>query len=432
MSKDAISKTSPVGSAGTTRRGLIAALAFAGIVFTSLAVRTAVTALSPISSEVSEDIAITSVGLGLIGALPLGAFAVSGLMTPLVLRSGGFERGIVWAILALSSGQAGRSLAGSYLEFFLWSVVTFLAIGMMTVLIPPLIKRYFPQSQAQLTGVYAACLSVSLMAPAAFSPIWVGHLGWRGVMNIWAITGFIALVPWLSITFIRRKELTQIQSEFASKRASEPKVRLLRGASSRTAWLLSAALAITALNAFVTFAWLPTMLSDLVNLTKEENGVILGLFAIVGFPLAVVIPWVVKKWDNPGLLMQIGSAFFILSYLGLLYFPATSPWVWVFFSGVGTLIFPLVLVLVNHWSRTEQGSLTATAFMQAAGYTIAVWWPIIVGAVHDVTGNWSAPMWLLIGTAVLGVWVGQGMKHVQMIEDEIPGLLQVDQIVDKG
>lgn len=396
--------------------------AFLGILLASLSVRTAVTALSPIAEEVGKDIELTSVGMGVIGALPLAAFALGGALTPYLLRRGTLELGIILATATLLVGQAGRMASSSYLEFFVASVFSFVAIGIMTALIPPLIKRYFAARQALVTGVYAAGLSVSLMAPATFSPIWVESLGWRGVMLVWAIAGAFTIFPWLVVVRNRNGAESRFNLESPIGSRGSQHVKLAWALKSRSAWLLSLALAITALNAFVTFAWLPTILRDLISMPNTEAGFLLGTFALWGFPLAVTVPWALRKWNKPGIMMQIGSGLFVLSYLGLIIAPGFAPWLWVTMSGIGTLIFPLVLGLVNRWSLSERGSILLTSFMQAAGYTLAFSWPVIVGLVHDWTETWTVSLFLLLGTGILGLFVGHQMHTWHSIEDEVPDL----------
>ena len=68
-------------------------LALTGILLVALSLRTPVAALSPILDRIGEDIALSPVVLGVIGATPPLAFAASGLLAPLIARRLGLEIG---------------------------------------------------------------------------------------------------------------------------------------------------------------------------------------------------------------------------------------------------------------------------------------------------------------------------------------------------
>jgi CP family cyanate transporter-like MFS transporter len=43
---------------------------------------------------------------------------------------------------------------------------------------------------------------------------------------------------------------------------------------------------------------------------------------------------------------------------------------------------------------------------QGLGYLLAATGPVLVGAVHDVTRSWTAPLWLLVALTVPGAIAG--------------------------
>ena len=61
-------------------------LVFLGILLVALNLRTAVSSISPIASQIAVDIPLDNTGLGLIGMVPPVIFAVSGLIVAVGVR----------------------------------------------------------------------------------------------------------------------------------------------------------------------------------------------------------------------------------------------------------------------------------------------------------------------------------------------------------
>ena len=117
--------------------------------------------------------------------------------------------------------------------------------------------------------------------------------------------------------------------------------------------------------------------------------------------------------------MLSGLAAFVLGYLGLLLAPSTLTWLWVALVGAGPLLFPASLTLINLRSRTHEGSVALSGFVQGIGYSIGALGPLLVGILHSATGSWTAPLILLLVTvlacAVPAVLVGRRT----FVEDEV-------------
>ena len=128
-------------------------LALIGIVLVAFNLRTAVASLSPILDQVETEVTLNPVVLGFLGMLPPLSFAVFGILTPLIARRFGLERTLVVSLIALAAGLAWRGLSGSPLGLVAASTLTFAAIGVANVLLPPLVKRYFPDRVGLMTAV---------------------------------------------------------------------------------------------------------------------------------------------------------------------------------------------------------------------------------------------------------------------------------------
>jgi CP family cyanate transporter-like MFS transporter len=87
--------------------------------------------------------------------------------------------------------------------------------------------------------------------------------------------------------------------------------------------------------------------------------------------------------------------------------------------GAGTLLFPVVLVLINLRSRTHAGSVALSGFAQGVGYAVGALGPIVVGLLHDATSGWIVPLVFLLATAAAGIFSGVVLAKPRFVEDDI-------------
>ncbi len=388
-----------------------------GILLLALNLRTAVAALSPIVGPVSDDIPLDAVGLGIIGMLPPIAFAVSGIAAPIVARRIGIETTIVLASLAMVIGPLIRAVSGDYFVLVLGSVITLAGMGFGNILLPPAVKKYFPDRIGPITSAYATILAVSTALAALLAAPVASAAGWRVSLGMWAILACFALVPWLTVWLAHRRE-TRASAEAGLIVEASPEL-VGRMWHSRVAWAITVTFTVSALNAYAMFAWMPEMLHDIAGATEVEAGALLSLYSIVGLPFSLLIPVLAVRMRNVGLLVYLGIAFFLLGYGGLLLFPTTATWLWVIFAGAGPLVFPLCLVLINLRTRSTQASVALSGFVQSVGYGIASVGPLLVGVIHSGTGGWTIPLVFLMATSLAAVIAGLVLTKPLHVEDEL-------------
>jgi len=173
--------------------GRVAALL--GIVLVAFTLRQAVAAMSPILGDIRVDIPISNLGVGLLGTLPPILLAASGFIAPRVARSIGLDGGIVLALLLMTLGHLVRAFAPGFAVLLVGSVVALAGTGIGNVLLPPIVRRYFPDRVALLTAVYVCIVGVSTAVPAALAAPVAEQIGWRFSLGIWSVTSVVALVP---------------------------------------------------------------------------------------------------------------------------------------------------------------------------------------------------------------------------------------------
>lgn len=392
--------------------------ALVGIVLVSANLRTAATSLSPIVDQVSRDVPLSPLGLGVIGMLPPIMFALAGLFAPRVAHRLGLEATLIAAVIAMVVAFTARALATGYGVLFTSTLVALAAAGIGNILLPPIVKRYFPDRVGLVTSLYAtAVASGTALPPAIAFPI-ADAAGWRFSLAVWAMLALVSLPPWIIVVIKSRRSRSRAAPESVTE-LEEPAPEMLgRVWHSRVAWTIAIAFSLTSFQAYSLFAWLPTLLVDQVGVSHLEGGLLLAFWGMLGMLASFLAPIIVARLKNVGIIMHAGGAGFVAGFLGLLLAPGVSPWLWVGLCGIGQIIFPACLVLINVRTRTHEGSIALSGFAQAIGYVIAALGPLLVGILHDATNGWTASLILLAATSGLFIYCGVALRTPRYVEDE--------------
>lgn len=393
----------------------------AGIVLVALNLRIAVAAVSPILDTVRADVDLSPAEAGILGTIPVASFALFGSLAPALGRRLGLEPTLVAAMVLSAVGEIVRSTTTTPAGFLGWSVIALAGMGMGNVLLPPLVKRYFPDRIGAVTAVYSMAMAVSTSLPPLLVVPVAEAAGWRVALAAWALIGLLAVVPWTfvivrsSLVRARLRDLLRRSprdaSTLAARHRSPGRVHL-----SALAWGMAVMFAMNSLNTYAIFAWLPQLLAD-AGLDAEVGGRALALFAILGLPCSLVVPPLAARMRNPFPVVVVFVACFVAGYVGLLLSPAQGTVLWVVLVGIGPGAFPLALALINLRTRTSEGAVALSGFVQGVGYTISAIGPVTVGALYAATGAWTAPLVFLMTTlAVLLVAAAVACRPV-MLED---------------
>ena len=390
------------------------AAAVIGIVLLALNLRTAVAVLSPILSYVSGDIPLNSIGIGLLGMLAPLAFAASGFIAPVVARRIGLELTTLLACGAMIVGPVLRGVAPTYLVLVLGSVFALAGMGFANIVLPPIIKKYFPDRVGLLTGTYVTLMSISASVPPLIAAPLAESAGWRVTLGAWAVLAVGAFIPWLVVLVQHRRSLADGSTVPVASQAL-----LGRMPRSRVARAIALAFAITALNVYAIFAWLPEIVIDTAGVTPTQAGALVALFGIIGLPAGLLAPVLATRVRNIGWVFVGAVGCYVAAYAGLLLAPGAATWLWVLLLGSGPIVFPLCLVLINLRTRSHEGSIALSGFVQGIAYAIGALGPLLIGLLHDLSAGWTVPLLFLLATTLLTLISAASLAKPGFVEDEL-------------
>ncbi len=391
------------------RARLMPVAALSGIILMALNLRAAVTSLPPLIEQMRADITFTPALVGLLGSLAPLAFAAAGLAGTLLLRRISAELIAVLLLLITAAGQLVRPWSPGAAVFISISAITLLALGIGNVIMPALVKAWFPRRIGLVTAAYTTVMAIGTAVPALIAVPLAGStpaLGWRLGLGIWGLMALAAVPSW--VIAVRRPRALPPPRLLENPGTASNTVRPRSIAVHRSpiAWGLSMLFIANSMNLYAMFTWLPIRLAD-AGLSEASAGAHLALFAGIGIVPSLLVPGLAARGHTFALAAGCVVAF-VAGYLGLLLSPAHLTTLWTMIGGLGGGSFPLVLTMIGLRSATPATAGAVSAFVQTVGYCGAMTGPLIFGLLHGATGGWTASFGFLLLSMLLmlaGAWI---------------------------
>ena len=378
--------------------------------------RPAVASFGPLLDQIRGSLHMSPTPAGVLTALPSLCFALVGLSAPALARRIGPSATVCAGTGAIALGLAARALAPDTAVFLLLSALALAGIAVSNVLMPVLVKRYFPDRVGPVTGLYSMSLALGTSVAAALAVPLTSALGggWRVGLGIWSLAAAVALLLWLARLAAARRGPSE---RTAALPAAAAPARLRVGRS-RTAWALTLFFGLQATAAYAVMGWLPQIFQD-AGISATESGVLLAVTMAVSAPLSFVIPaYAVRRPDQSPIVLALAGCG-LVAYVGLAFAPAAAPWVWAVLAGLSGCAFPLALTMIGLRSRSAEGVARLSAFCQGFGYLVSVPGPVLIGVLYQREHGWYAPLALLTVLLLAQAAAGCRAARPGQVEDEV-------------
>jgi CP family cyanate transporter-like MFS transporter len=376
------------------------ALILLGIVLIAANLRLSVSATGALLDQLGSSLHLGSgVESFLTAVWPL-AFAVGGVSGSWLARRYTAGTVIMWAVGVLALGQVVHSVHDTS-ALVLGSVLAGLGIALANVLLPVVVRQYFPDKVGPVTGLYAMVLSAgAAFAALASVPVSEHTHNVDAGLAVWVVPAVIGLVAWIAARPQRAAHPTN--AAVAAPAAHLPLRQLAR---SPLAWSMALLFGLQSTGAYVVMGWLPTVLSG-AGMSASKAGVVLSAIFFIGIPINYAAPHFGARMRDPRPLLTGLSLASTIGFTGLILAPSSLVWLWAFILSFGMATFPLVLALFPLRGGTPEGTAALSTFSQSVGYLIATTAPLGFGLLHDATGSWTAPLLLIVVATVLQAVVG--------------------------
>lgn len=378
------------------------------ILMISLNLRPAITAVGPLISEIRVDTGLSSPAIGLLTTLPVLAFGLFSVLTPLFTRKIGTEGTMLFALTLLSCGIFLR-IHPSVLALYTGTILLGIGIALGNVLLPGIVKKQFPTRAGAMTGLYSAALGIgATVASGASVPLSEAYgLGWRWALGVWGFLALAALIIWIpqmrtNIPIILKKGFRESLRQLGT---------------SNLAWYVAIFMGVQSLSFYTLITWLPDILIER-GLSAEEAGWQLALMQGVGISSTLIFPVWASRIKDQKLPVIVLVVIEFIALIGLSIPSVGFIFVWVGLMGFGLGgSFGLALLLIVLRSRTSTSANELSGMSQSVGYTLAATGPVIFGAIFDLVGNWILPLIFLFIIALLKLWSGLGAGRDAYVDD---------------
>jgi len=445
-------------------------LLLTAVVLLAFNLRSAAVSVGAVLEDVSTDLGLSPTAAGVLTTLPVVCFSVFGAVAARCARRYGAWQVLAWALVAVVVGQVVRVLGSSPTLFLLASGVALAGMAIGNVVVPAFVKQRFPRRIGLASAAYTTSLSAGTAVASGLTvPIGDSLGGWRYGLVVWAGTAAVALAAWVAFardpagrrpagarpgcreqpaftgrswsigrgsigrpasigrrgplgsrgwrTVFRRPLPSPSPSRSASaSRDSVPRLR-----RSTLAWSLAFYFGLQSLQAYAAFGWLPQIYRD-AGLDPTSAGLLVAVLPLMGIPLSLVLPIVAARRSDQRLLVWLCGLAYVVGYVGLIVAPRGGALTWAVLLGLGGGAFPLALTLIGLRSREAAVTTELSGFSQSVGYLVAIVGPLGLGALFDLTGGWTIPLWSLLLLVIPQVVAGLVAARPAYVDDEIAPL----------
>lgn len=370
-----------------------------GILLIAANLRPSITAVGPVLDDIRSSLQLSSAAASVLVSIPLVAFALFSPVAPWISRRLGLEGALGAALAVLAVAIVTRSLPWTP-ALWIGTALLGMAIAVMNVVLPSLVKRDYPNRVGQITGIYAAVLSaVAAIAAGIAVPIaGVTHEGWRWSLGIWAglaVVGVAVLAPRM------RRPAERAEQTGASETAEAQVPRSYRSPwTSALGWQVTIFMGVQSTVYFILITWLPSIeqSTGISAATAGFHQLLLNTAGIVGSLLTAAA--IHRRSDDQRPIAVVTAALIGLGLAAEIAFPALST-IWVCVIGLGTgcsIALALSLFVLRAGDHRQSAELSGMA--QSIGYLMAASGPLVIGALHDATGSWNAALVVVLALVV--------------------------------
>jgi MFS transporter, CP family, cyanate transporter len=370
------------------------------VVGVALNLRPAIAAVPPVLEAIQRDLGLSATAAGLLTALPvvcMGAFAPAGAA---LARRVGQEAAVSCGLALVAAGTLVRGLGASAVTLDGGTLACGIGIAVGGVLLPRVVKAWFPSRPGAVTGLYTAGLVTgAMLASAATVPLMEAlGVGWPAGIAVWGLLAAAALAVWVPAT--RR---LRTAAELAPRPARLPW-------GSGVAWRVTLYMGLQSLLYYAALTWLSPLYLD-AGWEAGRAGLLLGVFSFTQIFSALAVPALADRTGDhrPWVALCVGLATAMLAAIGLA--PTAAPWLWAVLLGLGVGgMFALALTLLVKLASSPAAAARLSGMALLVGYLLAATGPVLAGAVYDAVGSYRAPFLVLAGIGVVTLALGVSVR----------------------
>lgn len=351
--------------------------------------RAPIVSVGPVLQEIGTARGLSYTAIGLLGTLPVLAFAlVSPWVRSLAARFG-LEYTVGLGLIAIAVGAFIRSALPSAFALMAGTLLLCGGIAIGNVLLAAAIRRDFPNHIEKMSSFQMFTFGIMQGLAAWLAVPIANHFGWQWAIGIWALVAVPAAVLWFALA----QGAPPMSASVAQKTHNIWRSTL--------AWKISLYMGLQSLTFYTLVNWLPLFLQSR-GMAPEVAGYIVALFQAITIPTVIFIAPLSER-GNMVTLLTVSGGVVLAGVLGLWYLPVNWAWVTATIAGMGgAATFTFCLMLFGLRGRDAGESAALSGMSQTVGYCIAAIGPLLLGKLLEISGSWGAP-WAALCCAAAGI-----------------------------
>lgn len=383
--------------------GLLAMMVF----LVALNLRPSIVAVGPLLESLGRDLHWEESAQGLLGAVPLLAFAAMSSLVRFLAGRLGENATVLSALLGIAIGAVIRSAGGSALVWIGTAIIG-CAIAVGNVLVPAIVRRDFVRHVSVATAVSSGCITAgsatASLTVAAMAEHWGG---WRPALAFWAVPALVVAVLW-GVRMVEKHHVNSLanadcsSSEAQGSAADATSLKPARDESNVVrpsiplwrrpmTWWVTAFMGLQSAAFYTMSNWLPTIAGNAgFDMTASSRQ--LFVFQVIGVFAGLLIPRLMNERGNQITAALTASLPMVVAGLGWLLMPRLSM-LWAVIGGCGQgAALVVALALITMRGRTQAETVVLSGIAQSLGYLLASLGPSVFGFLAEHTSGLSVPL----------------------------------------
>ena len=268
-----------------------------------------------------------------------------------------------------------------------------ISIAVGSVLLPAVIKAYFPTKIGPMTSIFTTAMSVMPGIAGGVSVPLAKAVNWNFSLGIWAVVALITMLLWLPNLRC---------SIVAEQKTTGSAVR-----RSGISWWITLHCGISALLFYSLLAWMATIVQS-KGFDAQTAGFYSSLFVLIGIPGSFLIPILANRMRRQSALgICVGALYFSGILLLILARSSASVLCAMLLCGVGTsTVFSFGIASFSIHTENAADAAALSGMAQSLGYFLGAVGPFALGKVFSLASNWTIPLAMLLAFAGLEILVG--------------------------
>lgn len=374
----------------------------AALFVAALATRPQLVGIGPLIPQIQADLDVPHAVTGLLVSIPIlcmGLFAPPGA---LLSDRVGPRVAMTVCLAGIAFFGAARAVVPGAAAVLVLTFAMSMGLGASQAVIPVAVKEDFPHRPGFAMGVYA--LGVNFGAAAALAlavPIANAAGSWRWTLAAISIAGAALVFVWL---FLTRHSPPHHRSG-----AGPPHLPWRSG----LAWRLVGIFAGSAITFYGVTAWLPDAYVER-GWSEARAGALVAVASAATVVTVLLVPWLADRWGSRRLYLVCIAVLQTIALLGFVLVPEAA-WVWAVVVGLSFGgQFPMIMTLPLDAAERPADVGAIAGMMLLGGYVIGAVAPLVLGAARDLTGSFTATLWLLAATAGILIVLGASMSRERL------------------